>query len=193
MNNDLNNMRHSGEYIIQLNRSKMIKELLLLLLLGLAVAIFIVFLDMAKFRELIPADSAVDNFVDAVLMPVAKFCAYIMIAVCILCLINCIKNISSSKNLLFMNELGFEENISKQPLGFVRWCDVEELMVKPFFTAKIYAIKLKTPEKYNIKKKNTEHHIMFSSQYFIDQSDEVEAIIKYHVHKSNADTIVQTK
>ena len=118
------------------------------------------------------------------LVPIGKIFSYIVIPIIIFCLIICIKNFFSKK-LLYINEYGFEENISKQALGFVEWSDVEYLTVKPLFNAKMYGIKLKNPEKYNIRKKSDDVHILFTSQYFLEQADEVEKIIKYHIEKNN--------
>ena len=43
---------------------------------------------------------------------------------------------------------------------------------------------LKNPEKYHIQKKSNDGHILFTSQYFVEQADEVEKIIKYHIEKN---------
>jgi len=66
----------------------------------------------------------------------------------------------------------------------VEWSDVVRLTVKPFFNAKAYGIELKNPEKYHIQKKSNDGHILFTSQYFVEQADEVEKIIKYHIEKN---------
>ena len=172
------------EYVIKANTRNKVKELVILLAL-LALVIFIALLDADKFREIISSDNAMNNFVSNTLLPVGKILSYILIPTIFVCLIICIKNISSKKNLLYINEKGFEENISKQALGFVEWSDVECLTVKPFFNAKMYGIELKNPEKYHIQKKSNDGHILFTSQYFVEQADEVEKIIKYHIEKNN--------
>ena len=71
--------------------------------------------------------------------------------------------------------------------------DFRALSVKQFLNSKVYGIKLKTPEKYNITKSSDDGHILFTSQYFIGQSDEVEAIIKYHINKNKADSCTHTE
>lgn len=172
------------EYVIKANTRNKVKELVILLAL-LALVVFIALLDADKFREIISSDNAMDNFVSNTLLPVGKILSYILIPIIFVCLIICIKNISSKKNLLYINEKGFEENISKQALGFVEWSDVERLTVKSFFNAKMYGIELKNPEKYHIQKKSNDGHILFTSQYFVEQADEVEKIIKYHIEKNN--------
>ena len=96
--------------------------------------------------------------------------------------IHLLKNIPSIKYLLYIDEKGFEENLSSNPVGFVAWSDVEKLEVKPFFTAKFYGITLKSPEKYYKNDKN--QVIMFTSQLFNDKADEVEQIIRYHIDKN---------
>ena len=58
---------------------------------------------------------------------------------------------------------------------------------------RMYGIKLKTPEKYNITKSSEDGHILFTSQYFIGHSDEVEAIIQYHIDKNKADSCTHTE
>ena len=67
---------------------------------------------------------------------------------------------SAKEFLIHICEKGFEENISKQSVGFVEWRDVESLSVKQFLNSKVYGIKLKTPEKYNITKSSS-----FSTTY----------------------------
>ena len=171
------------EYVIKANTRNKAKELVKLLA-SLALVVFIALLDADKFREIISSDNAMDNFVSNTLLPVGKFLSYIVIPIIFVCLIICIKNIFSKKNLLYINEKGFEENISKQALGFVEWRDVENLTVKPFFNGKMYGIELKNPEKYHIQKKSNDGHILFTSQYFVEQEDEVEKIIKYHIEKN---------
>ena len=172
------------EYVIKANTRNKAKELFNLLAV-LALVVFIALFDVDKFREIVPSDSTMDNFVDNTLLPIGKIISYILIPIIFVCLIICIKDISSKKNLLYINEKGFEENISKEALGFVEWSDVERLTVKPFFYAKMYGIGLKNPEKYHIQKKSNDGHILFTSQYFVEQADEVEKIIKYHIEKNN--------
>ena len=184
--------KNAGEYIIKANTRNKIKELLGLLI-ALVLLVFVALFDVDKFREVIPVDSAMDSFVDSILFPVGRIASCISIPLILFGLIVCIKNISVQKNLLYINEKGFEENISKKPVGFVEWRDVESLSVKPFFNSKLYGIKLKTPEKYNITKRSNDGHILFTSQYFIGQSNEVEAIIKYHIDKSKADSCTHTE
>jgi hypothetical protein len=162
-------------------------------LFALVLAVLVALFNVDKFRAVIPVDSTMDNFVDNILFPVGRIASWIVISIILFCLIACIKNISDQKNLLYINEKGFEENISKQSVGFVEWCDVESLAVKQFFNSKMYGIKLKTPEKYNITKSSDDGHILFSSQYFIGQSDEVEAIFKYHMDKCKADSCTHTE
>ncbi len=171
------------EYVIKANTRNKVKELFTLLVL-LVLEVFIALFDVDKYREIVPSDSTMDNFVDNTL-PIGKILSYILIPIIFFCLITCIKNISSKKDLLYINEKGFEENVSRQALGFVEWSDVEHLTVKPLFNAKMYGIKLKKPEKYNIHKKSNDGHILFTSQYFVEQADEVEKIIKYHIEKNN--------
>ncbi|MBR4032175.1 MAG: hypothetical protein IKJ07_05510 [Clostridia bacterium] len=172
------------EYVIKANTRNKVKELLILLA-SLVLMVFMALFDVDKFRGIIPSDSTMDNFVDNTLLPIGKILSYILIPIIFFCLIICIIKIFRKKNLLYINEKGFEENISKQALGFVEWSDVEYLTVKPFFNAKMYGIKLKNPEKYNIHKKSNDGHILFTSQYFIEQADEVEKIIKFHIEKNN--------
>lgn len=184
--------KNEGEYIIKANTRNKVKELFILLA-ALALVVFVALFDVDKFRAVIPVDSTMDNFVDHILLPVGRIASWILLPIILFWLIVCMKNISNQKNLLYMNEKGFEENISKQSVGFVEWCDVESLSVRPFFNSKFYGIKLKTPEKYNITKSSNDGHILFTSQYFIGQSDEVEAIFKYHIDKSKADSCTHTE
>lgn len=179
-------LKWEEKYVISANSSKQVKEVMVPLLLAIALFVFCALFDVGEFRELVPADHPVDNFMDNVMDPFVKAVSYIMIPLCIFGIIFYIKDIRSKKDLLSMDEMGFEENLSRRPLGFVQWSDVEKLVVKPFFTAKFFEITLKTPTRYykNDTRKKVQEKIVFTSQLFIDRGDEVEQIMRYYIDKS---------
>lgn len=180
-------VKTTGEYVIKANIHNKVKELFMLFV-SLILVGFVALFDVDTFREVIPAESAMDNFVDNILLPIGKVGSWILIPIILLCLVVCLKNISSRRNLLYINEKGFEVNIAKQATGFIEWRDVECMTVKQFFNARAYGITLKTPEKYNIRKNSNDGHILFTSQYFNNQADEVEAIIKFHIENNDSST-----